>query len=123
MNKKRTEHQICPVEITLHVIGGRWKVLILWYLKENLRRFGELKRLMPGITQKMLTHQLRELERDGLVHRKVYTQVPPKVEYSITAHGKSLAPILNQMGKWGTEHQKMFRETAREKQSRIRLSL
>lgn len=115
---KRAEHQICPVEITLHVIGGRWKVLILWYLKENLRRFGELRRLMPGVTQKMLTHQLRELEGDGLVRRKVYAQVPPKVEYSITEHGKSLAPILNQMGKWGMAHQKMSQGIARERKRR-----
>jgi DNA-binding HxlR family transcriptional regulator len=115
MARKRTQQEGCPVEITLHVIGGRWKVLILWYLKENLRRFGELRRLMPGVTQKMLTHQLRELERDGLVHRKVYAQVPPKVEYSITEHGKSLAPILNLMCKWGLEHKRMFRAIAGEK--------
>ena len=98
----------CPVEITLDVIGGKWKTLILWHLKGHTQRFGELKRLMPRITQKMLTLELRELERDGLVHREVYRQVPPKVEYSLTEHGHSLGPILNQMCKWGTEHQKTY---------------
>lgn len=113
--KRRKEFEGCPVEITLHVIGGRWKVLILWYLKEKFRRFSELKRLMPGITQKMLTQQLRELERDGLVHRKVYAQVPPKVEYSLTGHAKSLGPILNQMCKWGKEHETAFGTASTEK--------
>jgi DNA-binding HxlR family transcriptional regulator len=71
---------------------------------------------MPRLTQKMLTQQLRELERDGLIHRKVYPQVPPKVEYSITQHGKSLAPILNSMSKWGVEHEKILQS---ERQSRV----
>jgi DNA-binding HxlR family transcriptional regulator len=112
-NRKKLSH--CPVEVTLHVIGGRWKAVILWYLKDGLRRFGELRRLMPRMTQKMLTQQLRELERDGLVYRKVYAQVPPKVEYSITDHGRSLTPILDSMCKWGMEHEKMFRILTREK--------
>ncbi len=94
----------CPVEATLDVIGGKWKVLILCYLEEDIRRFGELKRLIPGITQKMLTQQLRELETDGLINRKVYTQVPPKVEYSLTKYGESLKPILKLMYQWGIEH-------------------
>jgi DNA-binding HxlR family transcriptional regulator len=114
---RKKKQEICPVEITLQVIGGRWKVLILWYLKEKLRRFGELRRLMPGLTQKMLTQQLRELEQDRLVHRKVYPQVPPKVEYSITTHGKSLSPILNLMCKWGMEHERMFRVLNRSRAS------
>ncbi len=91
----------CPVETTLKVIGGRWKVLILQELFNGVRRFGELHRAMNGITQKMLTQQLREMEQDGIVHREVYLQVPPKVEYSLTPLGKTLKPILNSMHEWG----------------------
>ncbi|GAC1502288.1 MAG: hypothetical protein NVS2B14_14910 [Chamaesiphon sp.] len=79
----------CTVETTLKVIGGRWKVLILRELFEGIKRFGELHRALDGITQKMLTQQLRELEQDGIVHREVYLQVPPKVEYSLTDLGKT----------------------------------
>lgn len=93
----------CPVEATLDVIGGRWKSLILWHLHSETRRFAELKRLMPKITQRMLTQQLRELEQDGIVTRKVYAVVPPKVEYSLTEAGKSLRPILDAMCQWGTK--------------------
>ncbi len=92
----------CEKELTLAVIGGKWKMLILWHLgKEGTKRFGELKALMPGITQRMLVNQLRELEEDLIVHRKVYPVVPPKVEYSLTEHGKSLMPILDAMYEWG----------------------
>ncbi len=96
----------CPVDFTLNLIGGKWKIIILWHIMEQTRRFGELKRLMPGITQKMLTQQLRELEADRLINRKVYTQVPPKVEYSMTKHGKDLAPVLNKMCEWGISYLK-----------------
>jgi len=98
----------CPVELTLKLIGGKWKVLILWHLKDNTMRFGELKRMMPNITTKMLTQQLRELEMDELVHREVYPRVPPKVEYSLTKQGESLKPVLDSMCKWGLMYQKLI---------------
>jgi DNA-binding HxlR family transcriptional regulator len=94
----------CAVESTLEVIGGRWKVLILRELLYGTRRFNELHRSLQGITQKMLTQQLRELEEDGIVHREVYLQVPPKVEYSLTEIGKTLSPILDAMHEWGVKH-------------------
>ncbi|MGF1478482.1 MAG: winged helix-turn-helix transcriptional regulator [Cyanophyceae cyanobacterium] len=94
----------CPVENTLAVIGGRWKVLILRELLEGVKRFGQLQRAVHGVTQKMLTQQLRELEADGIIHREVYPQVPPKVEYSLTPLGKSLQPILDAMHQWGIQY-------------------
>src|SRR5215472_7773516 len=78
----------CPVEAAIDVIGGKWKPLILWWLHHRTHRFAELRRLMPGITEKMLTQQLRELEADGIVHRRIYPTVPPKVEYSLTDWGR-----------------------------------
>lgn len=96
----------CPILTTLQVIGGKWKPLILFYLKRGTLRFSELRRSVPQVTQKMLTDQLRELERDGIVHREVYPQVPPKVEYSLTPYGKSLAPVLEAMATWGTKHRR-----------------
>ena len=103
-NKIKKHKFSFPVEITLDFIGGKWKLLILWLLKDEVYRFSELKRLVPQITQKMLTQQLRELESDGLIHRKVYAQVPPKVEYSLTELGKSFLPILRAMHKWGASY-------------------
>lgn len=97
----------CPVEGTLKIIGGRWKLLILRELFKGTRRFGELHRALTGITQKMLTQQLRELEKDKIILRKVYPQVPPRVEYSLTPLGESLKPILNMMHQWGTTHLNM----------------
>lgn len=94
----------CPVSTTLDIIGGKWKVLILYHLNTKTRRFNELQRLMPAITQRMLTLQLRELESDGIVHREVYPQVPPKVEYSLTEFGLTLMPVIEAMHRWGQEY-------------------
>ncbi len=92
------------VQTTLKVLGGKWKILILWHLKDQTRRFSELKRLMPEITEKILIQQLRELEKDGIVNRNVYSDVPPKVEYSFTDYGRSLEPVLQVLCNWGEEH-------------------
>ncbi|CAM3420575.1 winged helix-turn-helix transcriptional regulator [Marinicrinis lubricantis] len=95
----------CEKELTLHVIGGKWKMLIMWHLgKEGTKRFNELRSLIPGITQRMLVNQLRELEEDLIIHREVYPVVPPKVEYSLTEHGQSLMPILESMYQWGMNY-------------------
>jgi len=99
----------CPVSITADTIGGKWKPLILFYLEGGTRRFGELRRLIPGATKKMLTQKLRELERDEIIRRKVYAEVPPRVEYSLTRHGESLSPILKLMSRWGETHAARYR--------------
>lgn len=100
-----TVHQ-CPIETTIELIGGKWKVIILYHLlTDGVLRFSELKRNAPGVTQKMLTSQLRELEAVGLLTRKVYPIVPPKVEYTITPLGTSLGPILEAMKGWGQQLQ------------------
>ena len=96
--------QRCPVHTVLDLIGGKWKVLILYHLMDGTRRFNELQRCMPTVTQRMLTLQLRELEADGIVHREVYPQVPPKVEYSLTAFGRTLKPVVRSMYDWGEAH-------------------
>ncbi len=94
-----------PIDATLAVIGGKWKPLIIYELSDETLRFSQLlDRLQPRITQRMLTKQLRQLEADSLITRKVYKQVPPKVEYSLTKLGKSLLPILDQLCAWGSEH-------------------
>jgi len=95
----------CPVAVTVDVIGGKWKGLILYHIVPGPRRFNELRRLMPDITQRMLTLQLRELERDGIVHREIYQQIPPKVEYSFTEFGETLKPIIFLMRDWGDEYE------------------
>lgn len=93
--------QSCPVETTLRIIGGKWKPLIIFFLLGGMKRFNELRRLMPQVTQQMLTLQLRELEADDIVHRHVYAEVPPRVEYSLTETGRSLQPLLDLMLSWG----------------------
>lgn len=93
---------VCPLTLTQNVIAGRWKIIILWYLSQRTRRFNELQRLLPGISKGILTRQLRELEEDGMVHREVYKEVPPKVEYSLTELGKEFNTVLDAMKDWGT---------------------
>ncbi len=94
----------CPVEDTLRVIAGRWKVIVLYYLFEDTLRFNELQRKIDGITQRTLTKQLRELEVDGIIRRKVYAEVPPRVEYSLTPLGRTLKPVLESMHEWSAKH-------------------
>ena len=96
----------CPVDATLRLIGGKYKALILWHLIEGGKRFGELQRIIPQATPKMLTQQLRELEKDGLLDRKVHPVVPPRVDYSLTAFGRSLRPLLDSMYAWGEIYMK-----------------
>ncbi len=94
---------ICPVEATLDVIGGKWKPLILWQLKDNILRFNSLQQTLPGISPKMLTKQLRELEEDGIVKREMYPEIPPRVEYSLTDFGRTIIPVLEALAQWGME--------------------
>jgi len=103
----------CGLEAALDVIGGRWKVLILWQSREGPRRFGELKRLVAGISEKMLIQQLRQMEADGIVRRRVYHEVPPKVEYSLTPFGASLQAALAPLCDWGERHMKRIGATPR----------
>lgn len=108
MSSKEIEDQAlsgCPVGITLDVIGGKWKGIILYHLLAGTKRYNELRRLQPMITQRMLTLQLRELEQDGIVHREVYKQIPPRVDYSLTAFGKTLEPIIVAMKDWGERYE------------------
>ncbi len=95
----------CPVKITARAIGGKWKIVILYHLKTGTKRFAELRREIGDITERMLAQQLKELEADGLVNRKVYPEVPPRVEYSLTSYCKTLLPILDMMAEWGLKHQ------------------
>jgi len=102
--QKHTDAIECPVEATLDIMGGKWKGVILFRLNEGTKRFGELQRLLCKITQRTLTNQLRQLEADGLINRKVYPVVPPKVEYSLTDLGRSLSGLLMDMHDWGMEN-------------------
>ncbi|MDQ0713214.1 DNA-binding HxlR family transcriptional regulator [Streptomyces luteogriseus] len=98
---RRPGAYVCGIDAAMDVIGGKWKVLILWALNERPCRFGELRRELPGITEKVLASHLREMEADGLVHREAYDEVPPRVEYSLTARGVSLNEALEPLGAWG----------------------
>jgi DNA-binding HxlR family transcriptional regulator len=95
----------CPIGLAISIIGGKWKLPILYYLRDETLRFSELKKKLPKVTQKMLTQQLRELESDKMVSRKVYAEVPPKVEYSSTSLAKDLQPILDSLCDWGVKYQ------------------
>lgn len=91
----------CAMDVTMHFIGGKWKTVVLWYLRKDKKRFSELKRLIPNITEKMLSLQLKNLENDGIVSRKPYPEVPPRVEYFLTDFGQSLIPMLEEIARWG----------------------
>jgi Predicted transcriptional regulators len=94
----------CFLTLAMDIVGGKWKMVILWHLRNGILRFNEIRRLMPGITQKMLTQQLRELEDNGIVSRTVYPVVPPKVEYALTDEGKKLIPVLDMLCNWSTTY-------------------
>lgn len=102
-----TIHPQCPVETSLSVIGGKWKGIILYRLLDGTKRFSQLKRLIPAITHRTLTLQLRELERDGIVSRKVFAEVPPHVEYTLTPFGESIRPVIDALQQWGRAYRKM----------------
>jgi DNA-binding HxlR family transcriptional regulator len=102
--RKIDDGNVCPIETTLDILGGKWKGMVLHRLLSGTVRFNELRRAVPNVTQRMLTRQLRELERDGVIQRKVYAEVPPKVEYSLTDFGMSLKPILTAMNDWGERY-------------------
>ncbi len=97
-------YNACPVSATMKIIGGKWKPIILYLIDHDVNRFGEMMGEIKGISKKMLTDQLRELERDGMIDRKVYAEIPPRVEYSLTYTGKSIIPITRLMCKWGIEN-------------------
>ena len=113
-------NRACAIEAFLDALGGRWKGMILFHLLPGTRRFGELRKLLPGVTQRMLTTQLRELEKDEIVARKVYAEVPPRVEYSLTPLGQQLSPILAQMAEWGDAY--MRRYEARRKATKRKIT-
>ncbi|MET8379831.1 winged helix-turn-helix transcriptional regulator [Streptomyces microflavus] len=101
---RRPGAYVCGIDAAMDVIGGKWKVLILWALDEKPCRFGELRRAVPGVTEKVLSSHLKELEDDGIVHREEYAEVPPRVEYSLTPRGVSLNAALGPLGEWGREN-------------------
>jgi len=99
-----------PVELSLAIMGGKWKIPIIWMLKDDSKRYGELKRSLPKVTHKMLTQQLRELEQDEIISRKLYPEVPPKVEYNLTLLGKSVIPVIDLLNDWGEEYKSVFKQ-------------
>ena len=104
MVARRPGSYVCGIDAAMDVIGGKWKVLVLWALDERPHRFGELRRELPGVTEKVLTSHLRELEADGIVHREVHDEVPPRVEYSLTPLGAELNAALAPLGAWGRKN-------------------
>jgi len=109
MAYENEDYDVCPLDLVQKVLGGKWKLVILWALRET-KRFNELHRLFPSITQTMLTKQLRELESDGFVNRKIYNEIPPKVEYSLTEVGETFLPILQNIHLWGQENYDLLRK-------------
>lgn len=103
MVEKINKYGGCPVSATLKLIGGKWKPLILYFISVDVNRFGQLQRMMPDCSKRMMTVQLRELEDDGLVHREVFAEVPPKVIYTLTEKGESLRPLFSMLSQWGIE--------------------
>lgn len=116
IKRKKSPGYDCPIEVTLDVISGKWKAMILFSLLQRTIRFNELRRLIPKATQRVLTTQLRELESDGVITRKIYAEVPPRVEYSLTEFGLSLKPILELMELWGEEYWQVVEGLARNQQ-------
>jgi DNA-binding HxlR family transcriptional regulator len=108
MDMKRKPVFDCPVNATLHVIGGRWKILVIYHLADGIARFNELQRAVPGISKRVLAQQLRQLERDGIVARRVYDQSPPRVEYSLTDFGRTLEPVMEHLCQWGETYEAHF---------------
>ena len=98
----------CALDVTMELVGGKWKTIVLWYLRKEKKRFSELRRLIPGITEKMLSMQLRQLEKDGFISRTVHPEVPPRVEYALTPLGRTLLPLLEEIAKWGRRMGKKF---------------
>lgn len=115
----------CALDVTMDFIGGKWKTVVLWYLRKGPKRFSELKKHIPGITEKMLSLQLKELESDGIIGRKIYPEVPPRVEYFFTEEGKSLIPVLEEIAAWGRAMGKKYgkvEEIKREKKIKSKKS-
>lgn len=110
MNERCAKNKTCPMVLVHKLVFGKWKILILWYLSGGCLRFSEIKRKLPEVTQKMLTNQLRSLEEDGLISRKVFPVVPPKVEYSLTEIGEKMLPLLEEMYSYGIEYQNNKKE-------------
>lgn len=110
MSKSINLEPECPMNLTINILSGKWKLAILWHLSRGTIRFNELQRILANITQKTLTMQLKELERDGIIYRKVYPESPPRVEYGLTNIGESMLPILNAMCQWGKDYKKLMNQ-------------
>lgn len=110
MSKSINLQPECPMNLTINIISGKWKLAILWHLSRGTIRFNELQRVLVNITQKTLAMQLKELERDGIIYREVYPESPPRVEYGLTNIGESMQPILNAMCQWGKDYKKLMNQ-------------
>ncbi len=119
MGKAPDFFEQCPMSTSVKILNGKWKLSILWYISRRTIRFNELQRKLPNITQRTLTMQLRELERDGLIKRKAYAEVPPRVEYSLTELGETVKPILIAMCRWGKNYKKVFKNKSNHTSGKI----